>query len=112
MIGLSMLLNMAATGQLKCLAADGGTGDTTDSDTNLPTSAASGGQLHTFIQIILGVFAVVAVLMIIISAMNLMYAEGDPQKAAKALSSIIYALVGLVVAVSAEAIVTFVAGRF
>ena len=103
----------AATAKLNCTAANGGAGNNPDEcDTGLPTSPADGNQLHTLLQITIGIMAVITVLMIIISAMNIIYGEGDPQKVAKARSSIIYALVGLVVAITAEVIVTFVVGKF
>lgn len=78
--------------------------------TNLPESPASANNLHNIIQIFLAIFAAVAVLIIVIAAFNLVLAGGDPSKVAKARSAIIYALVGLVLAVSAEVVVLFVLG--
>ena len=78
--------------------------------TNLPTAAASSDNLQNLLQIAFGILAAVAVLMIVIAGLSFVSAEGDPQKVAKARNTIIYALIGLVVAVIAEAIVTFVLG--
>lgn len=80
--------------------------------TNLPVAGASGSNLHALVQIALGIFAAVAVLIIVIAGLNFVYAQGDPQKVTKARNTIIYALIGLGVAVSAELIVTFVLGKF
>jgi cytochrome bd-type quinol oxidase subunit 2 len=112
MSGLTkMAFTFFAGAQLDCLSSQGGTG-VTNCDTGLPTAQATGDQLHSLLQIVFAIFAVVTVLMIVIAGMNYIYAEGDPQKAAKARSTIIYSIVGLVVAVSAEVIVTFVVGSF
>jgi hypothetical protein len=76
--------------------------------TGLPQGTASGNNLQHFLQIVIATLAAIAVLIIVIAGLNLVVDGGDSQKVAKARSAIVYALVGLVVAVSAEAIVTFV----
>lgn len=81
-------------------------------DTGLPTPAASSANLHILLQIIFGIFGAVTVLIIVIAALNFITADGDSAKVARARNTIIYALVGLVVALSAEVIVTFVLGSF
>ena len=79
--------------------------------TNLPGAQATSSNLRSLIQIVLGTLAAVAVLIIVIAGLNFVTAEGDPQKVARARSAILYALIGLVVAVSAELVVTFVLGK-
>lgn len=79
--------------------------------TNLPQAAASPGNLQNLVQIVLGIFAVVAVLIIVIAGLNFVTAGGDSAKVAKARGAILYALIGLAVAVTAEAIVALVIGR-
>jgi hypothetical protein len=79
--------------------------------TNLPSAGATSANLQHIVQIILGILAVVAVLIIVIAGLNFVTAGGDPSKVAKARGTIIYALVGLAVTVTADAIVTFVIGR-
>lgn len=76
-------------------------------ETNLPNVAASGAQLRTILQIVMGVLAAIAVLMITIGGFRYVISEGNPESTKKARSTILYALVGLVVAISAEVIVTF-----
>ncbi|MGH7240781.1 MAG: hypothetical protein ACREGB_00615 [Candidatus Saccharimonadales bacterium] len=79
--------------------------------TNLPQATASSSTLQHILQIIIGTFAVVAVLMIVIAGLNIVTANGDSAKVAKARGTIIFALVGLAIAIMAEVIVSAVAGR-
>jgi hypothetical protein len=53
----------------------------------------------------------VAVLIIVIAALNIVTAGGDSGKVAKARSAIIYALIGLAVAALADAIVSLIIGK-
>ncbi|HWT55899.1 MAG TPA: hypothetical protein VN031_02600 [Candidatus Microsaccharimonas sp.] len=79
--------------------------------TNLPHATASSSTLHHVLQIVIGTFAVVAVLMIVIAGLNIVTAGGDSAKVAKARGTIIFALVGLAIAIFADVIVSMVAGR-
>ena len=74
-------------------------------------SPANGGDLQAILQILLGIIGAFALLIITISGMRYITSGGNPEKTAKAKNSLVYALVGLVVAISAEAIVTFVVKR-
>lgn len=74
----------------------------------LPETPATPASLETILQIVFGVIGALAVLFIIVGGFKLVMSQADPQKIAKARATIIYALVGLVVALLAEAIVTFV----
>ena len=85
---------------------------TTDCSTGLPVVSASSTNFHSLLQLALGVIAAVAVLIIVLAGLKFVTAQGDPQEVAKARSTIIYALIGLVVAVSAEIIVSFVLNKF
>ena len=62
----------------------------------------------TIIAIIIGVASVIV---IIISGLTMITSNGDPQAIAKARGSIIYALVGLLVAALAQTIVAFVLNK-
>lgn len=88
-----------------CLVSDSGY------CTNLPQGGASSGNLQHIIQIVLAIMAAVAILIIVIAGLKFVTAQGDPQGAAQARQTIIYALVGLVIAILAEVIVTFVLGK-
>jgi len=79
-------------------------------DTGLPVVSADNGNLQVVLQITFGTISALAVIMIIVSAFRLASSEGNPQEATKARQGIIYSAVGLIVGLSAEAIVTFVLG--
>ena len=83
----------------------------TDCSTGLPVVDASSANLQTILRNVFGILAVVAVLFIVIAALKFITAQGNPQETAKARMTIIYALVGLVIAISAEVIVAFVLNR-
>src|SRR5665213_2415046 len=84
----------------------------TDCNTGLPNVNASSANFHSLVQLALGIIAAVAVLIIVLAGLKFVTAQGEPQEVAKARSTIIYALIGLVVAVSAEIIVSFVLNKF
>ena len=76
--------------------------------TGLPQVQASEANLTIITQIIFGIIGAVSVIVIIIGALNMSMAEGDSGKVAKARQTVVFALVGLVISISAEAIVSFV----
>lgn len=80
-------------------------------ETGLPNVAANQASLSQITQLFFGIIAAVAVLMIVISGLRFITAQGNPQETAKARSTIIYSLIGLVVAIMAEAIVSLVVGK-
>lgn len=81
-----------------------------DSCTGLPKAAASSSTLRTGLAIFFGIAAVISLLMIIIGAFMFVTSGGNPQSTTKARETIIYAIVGLVVSLLAEAIVGFILG--
>jgi len=81
-------------------------------DTGLPNATANSANLTHLLQVLFAIFGAVAVLMVVIGALNFINSEGDPKKAADARGTMIYALVGIVIAVSAEIVVSFVLGYF
>ncbi|MGC1176499.1 MAG: hypothetical protein WA843_00350 [Candidatus Saccharimonadales bacterium] len=76
--------------------------------TGLPLVTAGSDQLHQVLQIVFAVAAALAVLMIVVAGLRFITAQGNPQEVSKARSTIAYALVGLLVALAAEAIVSLV----
>ncbi|HKR82325.1 MAG TPA: hypothetical protein VJR27_05015 [Candidatus Saccharimonadales bacterium] len=84
-------------------------GDTT-CDSGLPNIAANNGNVQVVLQIVFGVIGALAVIIIIISALRLASSQGNPQEASKARQGIVYSAIGLVLALSAEIIVTYVLG--
>lgn len=81
------------------------------SDINLPEVAATPETLRNVLAVVFGVIAMVAVIYIVVAGLQFIISQGDPQKIAKARQTILFAIIGLVIAVSAEAIVIFVLGR-
>jgi hypothetical protein len=79
--------------------------------TGLPTVSASQANLAIAMQLVFGIIGAVAVITIIIGALSMVSAQGEPQKVAKARQTVIFAVVGLAIALSAEAIVTFTLGN-
>lgn len=78
---------------------------------DLPNSGgtdAPSSMLSTALVVIFGVLGAVSLLMIVISGFRYVTSAGDPQRMAQAKNAIIYALVGLAVALSGFSIVTFV----
>ena len=83
---------------------------------NLDTSSlpnSGGGDaptsfLSTILQIVFGTTGAIALLIIVISGFRYVIASGDPAAVAKARSTILYAVIGLIVALTGFSIVTFI----
>lgn len=73
--------------------------------------ATSSDPVKTVIQIVFGLLGAVAVVYVIIGGLGLITSNGNPQSLSKARNTIIFAAVGLLVAISAEAVVSFVVKR-
>lgn len=85
-------------------------------DTGLPKPGdtngnVSGTQLQEILAIAFAILAALSVLFIVLGGFRMVTAQGDSQQVSKARSTIIYAVVGLVVALLAEAFVAFVLDR-
>lgn len=65
-------------------------------------------QLTSILGFVFAILGALSVLFIVLGAFRMVTAQGDSQQVSKARSTIIYALVGLVVALLAEAFVAFV----
>jgi len=78
---------------------------------SLPNPPADHNQIQTILQIIFGVVGALAFLFLVIAGFRYIISTGDPQDTEKAKNAIIYALVGILLAVFAEAIVTWVVGN-
>lgn len=77
----------------------------------LPHPGSSQGVVQTALQIAIGVIAAISLLFITIGGLRYVLSEGDPQAVSKAKGTVLYALIGLAVALVAQAIVVFVIGR-
>lgn len=76
----------------------------------LPEVAVNNGVLNTVLNVVIGIVAAISVLFVAIGGLRYILSEGDPQAASKARSTIIYAAVGLIISIGAEAIVAFTLG--
>lgn len=76
---------------------------------SIPETPASGDKLASLIIYAGAVAAVISVLVIVIAGIQFILSSGEPGKVAKARNAILYAVVGLVVSLSATAIASFVA---
>lgn len=77
----------------------------------LPQPSAGPDELRTILSIVFGIIGALALLMITVSGLRYITSAGNPDKTAKAKNGIIYSIIGLVVAISAEAIVAYVVGN-
>ncbi len=80
-------------------------------DTNFPKITPNSVTAQNALQVVFGIISVVAIIYIIISAIRFQTTLGNPEASAKLRNTIIFAGVGLVIALSAEAIVTLTLGR-
>jgi len=75
---------------------------------DIPQTSLSTDSLHTVLQIVFGIAGGVALLVIIIAGLRFILSQGDPNNVAKARNTIIYAIIGLIICITAFSIVTFV----
>lgn len=75
---------------------------------NLPKSNANKSQIENVIGIVITIIGAIAFLMVVLSGFRYVLAGGEPEKLAKARNALIFALVGLLIAITAQAIVSFV----
>lgn len=75
---------------------------------NLPHGNTNNDTIATIMTIVLTILGAVAFLMLVVSGLRFVLSSGEPDKVAQARNGIIYALVGLILAISAQAIVVFV----
>lgn len=86
-------------------------GSGADCDSNKTDSADINSTIGLVINILSMVVGVVAVIMIIISGFKYVTAAGDSNKVGNAKSTLVYALIGLVVVALAQLMVRFVLSR-
>lgn len=78
---------------------------------NLPQVGTGHSEAQTILQFVFGIVGALAFLMIVISGLRYILSADNPDRASRAKNGIIYALVGVAIALSAEIIVTFVVKR-
>ncbi len=83
----------------------------TQEQLNLTVVNANEGTVKDLLAFLFGAFGAIAVVVILVAAINMTKSYGNPEEISKAKKTIIYAVVGLVIAISAESIVYFVMGN-
>jgi uncharacterized membrane protein YuzA (DUF378 family) len=84
-----------------------GCGDVCDAGDALPTVEAGATQVSTVIRIVFMVVGVLALVYLILAGFKLITSLGNPEALNQARQSIIYAVIGIVISLSAQLIVTF-----
>lgn len=79
-------------------------------DVAIPENELGNDQLASVLSFVFVLVGIISVIMIMIAGLQYITSTGDPQKTKKAKDTIIYALIGLVISVSAWVIVGFVLG--
>ena len=77
-------------------------------DTGLPTVNLDSTSVSTILQYVFGIIGAVSIIIIIIAALKFIFSQGDSQGVSRARQTIIYAVIGLVISISAEVIVSYV----
>lgn len=86
---------------------DAGFGDVLPS----PNGGLSDNEVGTVVNAFFAIAALIALIMIIIGGYWYVLSGADPQKTKKAKDTILYAVIGLVLSVSAWAIISFILER-
>ncbi len=74
----------------------------------IPKQEFTSDTIPSILSVVFGVLGLICVIVITIAGLQYVLSGGDPQKTAKAKNTILYAVIGLAVAISAFAIVRFV----
>lgn len=82
-----------------------------DNQWNLPEPKLDSANVANLLQIVFGVAGAITILLVVIGALKYVISQGDPGATAKAKDTILYALIGMALCVTAFSIVTFVVGR-
>lgn len=98
----------AVSSKVNCLQ---GTDQRDLCETNLPVIGATGDNIQIALQLLFGILAVIAVIIITLAGIRYITESTNPQETAKARNTIIYAAVGLTIAISGQVIVSFVLSR-
>jgi TRAP-type C4-dicarboxylate transport system permease small subunit len=75
---------------------------------NIPTTDLSSASVATILEVVFGILGSVAFLVIVIAGLRFVLSRGNAEAAGKARNTIIYAAVGLVIAMLAFSIVRII----
>lgn len=82
-----------------------------ENDEGISSNSNLMSTLTTIINVVIGVVGFIAVAMIVMGGISYATSQGDAAKTKKAMNTVLYGVVGLVVALLAFAIVNFVLGN-
>lgn len=94
-------------------AADTGAATAQNGATNVASSQLTSnltGSISTIINILIFIIGIIAVIMLIVGGFRYVFSQGNEKSVQGAKDTILYAIIGIVVAVLAFAIVNFVLG--
>ncbi len=74
----------------------------------LPEIGAGDAQVDQIVNVIFGLAGALALLFIVIGGLRYIMSQGDPNNTSRAKGTVLYALIGLVVTITAYGIVRFV----
>ena len=77
----------------------------------LPKADLTSGTIQSVLHFVFGLAGILALLLISIASLRYVISRGDAENVKKAKNTILYAIVGLVIAMSGYGIVTFVFSR-
>lgn len=77
-------------------------------DFKIPKAELNQSSFDNILQIVFGLGAAIAILVVVLGALKYVTSQGDPAEVSKAKNTILYAIIGLVIAAAAFSIVTFV----
>ena len=111
----AVLAPLPASAKAVCRSGDKA-GQTVDNASECGEGANSADHnlfktISQIVNVILGVIGLVAVVVVILGGIQFVTSTGDPAKTKKAKDTILYGIIGLVVALLAFAIVNFVLGN-
>ena len=81
------------------------------SDSDTPGTAGISDLMASVVGILVFIVGVISVIMVIVGSYQYIFSGGDSQKASSARGTIIYALIGVVIAIAAAPMLTWVLGR-
>jgi hypothetical protein len=77
----------------------------------LPNTTADPTKVQDILTIVFTIIGALSVLFFALGGLRYITSQGDPQQIAQAKSTLIYAIIGLIISIMAVTIVTFVLGR-
>lgn len=108
----SILFGLSQRALAACDTVTGGAAGGANCAKSAGTPTELGPSITSIVNTILLIVGVVAVIAIIIGGLRFAFSQGNEKNISAARDTIMYAVIGLVVAILSYAIVNFVIGRF